>query len=188
MHSSPKQHTNHFIIQRSELNNRLDPAFHRAVEEIEKKIVEKANYECLTLLKVCKIVRGRFGHRPRNDPRFYNGEYPFIQTGDVARASESLSSIEYTQTLNELGLSTSKLFSPRKLLFTIAANIADTAILDYPSCFPDSIVALIPFDEEKVSIDYLNCYIRIIKPYIVNLAPYSAQKTKNKNKTISIKN
>lgn len=30
-----------------------------------------------------RILRGKFSHRPRNDPRFYGGDYPFIQTGDV---------------------------------------------------------------------------------------------------------
>ena len=37
--------------------------------------------------ETCEIQRGKFSHRPRNEPRFYGGEYPFIQTGDVVRAS-----------------------------------------------------------------------------------------------------
>lgn len=64
------------------------------------------------------------------------------------------------------------------MLFTIAANIGDTAILDYPSCFPDSVVAVIPKNDD-VSIEYLNIYLRLIKPYVVELAPYSAQKNLN---------
>jgi type I restriction enzyme S subunit len=47
-----------------------------------------------------KIYRGKFGHRPRNDPAFYDGEYPFIQTGDVARAGKYITS--YSQ-INEKG-------------------------------------------------------------------------------------
>ncbi|MFX9181105.1 restriction endonuclease subunit S, partial [Acinetobacter baumannii] len=36
-------------------------------------------------IKFCsQIFRGKFTHRPRNDPRLYDGDYPFIQTGDVA--------------------------------------------------------------------------------------------------------
>ena len=35
---------------------------------------------------LARILRGKFTHRPRNDPRFYDGDYPFIQTGDVANA------------------------------------------------------------------------------------------------------
>jgi type I restriction enzyme S subunit len=38
------------------------------------------------LEELCDIKRGRFSHRPRNDPAFFGGAYPFIQTGDVVRA------------------------------------------------------------------------------------------------------
>ncbi|MBT4668429.1 MAG: restriction endonuclease [Candidatus Marinimicrobia bacterium] len=167
-----------FFIQQKDIEDRLDPLFYVAVQNIKNNIVKKAKYRCDDLIKSCSINRGRFGHRPRNDPKFYNGEYPFLQTGDVVKASASNSSIEYTQTLNERGLKTSKLFQPPKLLFTIAANIADTAILDYPSCFPDSVVAIIP-KNDNLTLEYLNYYLRLIKNYIVELAPYSAQRNLN---------
>lgn len=167
-----------FLTNFSELEERLDPLFYVAVKKIREDIVAKANYKCEALIKSCSIKRGRFGHRPRNDPRFYDGKYPFIQTGDIVKAAENNTSIEYTQTLNELGLGTSRLFHPPQLLFTIAANIGDTAILDYPSCFPDSIVALTPNNDE-VSLEYLNVYLKLIKPYVVDLAPYAAQKNLN---------
>ena len=32
------------------------------------------------------LKRGRSKHRPRNDPKLFGGKYPFIQTGEVARA------------------------------------------------------------------------------------------------------
>ena len=174
-----------FYINLSELEDRLDPLFYVAIKKMQKDIVERAKYECIDLIKACSINRGRFGHRPRNDPRFYGGEYPFIQTGDIVKASINNESIQYTQTLNELGLGTSKLFYPPKLLFTIAANIGDIAILDYPSCFPDSIVALIPHDD-NLSLEYLNIYLKHIKPYIEALAPYSAQKNLNNQQLAQI--
>jgi len=167
-----------FMMNFSDLQERLDPAFYIALDRIKQDIEEKAKYEYVNLIKACSIKRGRFGHRPRNDPKFYGGNYPFIQTGDIVKATETNQSIEYTQTLNELGLKTSKLFNPPKLVFTIAANIGETAILDYPACFPDSIVALIPRDN-TISIEYLNIYLKLIKKYIVELAPYSAQRNLN---------
>ena len=167
-----------FLVRQSELNDRLDPSFYIAVQNIKNNVTKKAKYRSDNLIKSCSINRGRFGHRPRNDPRFYNGEYPFIQTGDIVKASDNNSPIQYTQTLNDRGLKTSRLFQPPKLLFTIAANIGDTAILDYPSCFPDSVVAVIPKNEE-ISIEYLNIYLRLIKPYVVELAPYTAQRNLN---------
>ena len=46
------------------------------------------HWEVRRIKQVSKILRGKFSHRPRNDPDMYDGPYPFIQTGDVTRASE----------------------------------------------------------------------------------------------------
>lgn len=167
-----------FTIKRSEIEGRLDPLFYKAVLRIEKEIISHSKYDVFKVRDVCSITRGRFGHRPRNDPAYYGGKYPFIQTGDIVKASDFDTEIEFSQTLNELGLSTSRLFKSPKLLFTIAANIGDTAILTYDSCFPDSIVAL-DVNENITNIDYLNIYFKIIKPYIYDLAPFSAQRNLN---------
>lgn len=94
-------------------------------------------------LKYCtNIFRGKFTHRPRNDERLFDGNYPFFQTGDVARAGKFLS--EYRQTLNEFGLRVSTLFPKGTIVMTIAANIGDISILDIDACFPDSIVGFEP--------------------------------------------
>lgn len=167
-----------FTIKRSEIEGRLDPLFYKAVLRIEKEIISHSKYDVFKVRDVCSITRGRFGHRPRNDPAYYGGKYPFIQTGDIVKASDFDTEIEFSQTLNELGLSTSRLFKSPKLLFTIAANIGDTAILTYDSCFPDSIVAL-DVNENITNIDYLNIYFKILKPYIYDLAPFSAQRNLN---------
>ena len=98
--------------------------------------------EFKTLAEVGRIGRGKSRHRPRNDPDLYGGEYPFVQTGDVKHAPFYLST--YSQTYNERGLAQSKLWPPGTLCITIAANIADTAILTIPACFPDSILGFQP--------------------------------------------
>jgi type I restriction enzyme S subunit len=36
-----------------------------------------------------RVERGRFSIRPRNDPRHYGGEVPFVQIGDLPREEES---------------------------------------------------------------------------------------------------
>ena len=127
------------------------------------------------LEEVCEIDRGRFSFRPRNDPRFYGGQYPFIQTGDIVRARGG--KIVYTQTLNEEGLAVSKLFRPPVVVVTIAANIGDTAVLDYPSCFPDSVVGLTP--KQSIDVRFLELSMRTKKPYLNAIAPQSAQKNIN---------
>ena len=89
------------------------------------------------------ISRGRSKHRPRNDARLFGGPYPFIQTGDIGSAGLYVTG--YNQTYNEDGLAQSKLWEKDTLCITIAANIADTALLAFPACFPDSIMGFTPF-------------------------------------------
>ena len=80
-------------------------------------------------------------HRPRNEPSLYGGPYPFIQTGEIKAADLYIR--EYSQTYNAKGLAQSKLWNPDTLCITIAANIAETAILKIQACFPDSVVGFI---------------------------------------------
>lgn len=86
--------------------------------------------------------RGKSKHRPRNDKQLFNGKYPFIQTGDVRNTKHYINN--YSQTYNEVGLSQSKLWPKGTVCITIAANIAETAILNFDACFPDSIIGIIP--------------------------------------------
>jgi type I restriction enzyme M protein len=125
--------------------------------------------------KLCELQRGRFTHRPRNDPRFFGGQYPFIQTGDVVKANHG--KIPYTQTLNDEGLAVSRLFQPGTVLITIAANIGDTAVLDYPACFTDSVVGLIP--NERIDARFLELMMRRQKKHLNDIAPQMAQKNIN---------
>ena len=97
----------------------------------------------VTLDQMGIISRGRSKHRPRNDARLFGGSYPFIQTGDIGSAG--LYVTEYSQTYNEEGLAQSKLWEKDTLCITIAANIADTALLAFPACFPDSIMGFTPY-------------------------------------------
>ena len=88
------------------------------------------------------VGRGRSRHRPRDDESLYGGVYPFFQTGDIKAATLYLT--EYSQTYNEKGLAQSRLWQPGTVCITIAANIAETAILGIPGCFPDSVVGFVP--------------------------------------------
>ncbi|MEM5548673.1 restriction endonuclease subunit S [Pseudoalteromonas fuliginea] len=165
-----------FVIRNSEVAGRIDPLYYFSVNKLS--LVKETKYEVKKLSEVINMQRGRFGHRPRNDPRFYGGEYPFIQTGDIVKASHTGEKILYSQTLNELGLKTSRLFSEPVVVITIAANIGDTAILNFPSCFPDSLIAMTP-KNDMLGLEYINVYFKFIKSYLGNLAPQSAQKNIN---------
>ena len=102
------------------------------------------SWEKKTLDQLGSISRGKSKHRPRNDPKLFGGQYPFIQTADVKNANFYIT--EYSDTYNETGLAQSKLWDVGTLCITIAANIADTGILGIPACFPDSVMGFIPYD------------------------------------------
>ena len=86
--------------------------------------------------------RGKSRHRPRNDPSLYGGEYPFVQTGDIRRSLGSVR--EFSQTYNDNGLAQSKLWPAGTVCITIAANIAETGVLEFDGCFPDSVIGMVP--------------------------------------------
>lgn len=130
------------------------------------------------LSEIARVERGRFSHRPRNAPEFYGGNIPFIQTGDVVNSNGKISS--YTQTLNEKGLSVSKLFKKGTIVITIAANIGDTGILQFDSCFPDSLIGITP--SKKIDPIFLEYYLRTQKDYLNSISTQSAQKNINLEK------
>lgn len=134
-----------------------------------------AHWEVNKLKFASKIFRGKFTHRPRNDPRLYDGHYPFFQTGDVARAGMFLS--DYRQTLNELGLRVSTLIPKGTILITIAANIGDVTILDIDGCFPDSVVGFRP--SVLVERDFLFYSMSAMKTVFMNASTANAQANLN---------
>jgi type I restriction enzyme S subunit len=116
--------------------------------------------------------RGKSKHRPRNDPKLYGGNFPFIQTGDVRNSSHLITS--YDQTYNDAGLAQSKLWPKGTLCITIAANIAETGILDFDACFPDSIIGLVA--NEKISTNkYIEYLLTSFKSRLQLLGKGSAQ-------------
>ncbi len=121
--------------------------------------------------------RGKSKHRPRNDPALYrDGNVPFIQTGDVARSGGRITS--NTGFYNEVGLAQSMFWPRGTMCITIAANIADSGILDFDACFPDSVVGLVPasmFDNAR----YFEYFIRTAKANLLEFAPATAQKNIN---------
>ncbi len=120
--------------------------------------------------------RGKSKHRPRNDPILYNdGKYPFIQTGDIARSGGLVET--YSSLYNDAGLAQSTMWPAHTLCITIAANIADSGILAFDACFPDSVVGLITHD--SISARFFEYFIRTAKGDLHEFAPSTAQKNIN---------
>lgn len=126
-----------------------------------------------TLKQVCvDFGRGKSKHRPRNDPKLYGGPYRFIQTGDVRNCKHLIKNS--TQTYNEAGLAQSKLWPKGTICITIAANIAETGILDFDACFPDSIIGMV-VDSKQTSNNYVEYLLQSVKARIKAKGKGSAQ-------------
>lgn len=128
-----------------------------------------------TLEDVANVQRGRFSARPRNDPKYYGGDIPFIQTGDVATSNGRVQ--RFSQTLNTAGLGVSKLFPKGSLVMTIAANIGDVAEVEFDFACPDSLVVITAKD--GIDRGWLRFSIEAKKRDLEALAPENAQKNLN---------
>ncbi|NEQ24696.1 MAG: restriction endonuclease subunit S [Microcoleus sp. SIO2G3] len=129
-----------------------------------------------TLPEIGELNRGKSKHRPRNDSALFGGSYPFIQTGEIRSANGVISN--FSQTYSEFGLKQSRLWSKGTLCITIAANIAETAILGFPACFPDSVVGFLP-ETSGCDVRFVEFFMRTAKNDLERFAPATAQKNIN---------
>lgn len=141
-------------------------------------------YKIVKITDLGTVNRGKSKHRPRNDSILYGGEYPFIQTGDVKKANLHL--VDYTQTYNDVGLKQSKLWKKGTLCFTIAANIADSAILGMDACFPDSIVGFLPY-ENVSDTTYVKYLFDELKLYFQQISKGTTQDNLSLDKICRVK-
>jgi len=132
-----------------------------------------------------QLGRGKSRHRPRNDVRLYDGNYPFIQTAEVT-ASE-LYITHYNKTYSDFGLAQSKIWSKGTLCFVIAGeNTGETAILEFDSCFPDSIIGFIA-NTTKANAKFIKYYFDTIRPQVRQLTKGATQDNLSIDKLLSFK-
>ena len=143
-----------------------------------------SEWKKVSLSEMGIVSRGKSKHRPRNDTRLYGGRYPFIQTGDIGAAG--LYVTDYSQTYNEEGLAQSKLWEKNTLCITIAANIADTALLAFPACFPDSIMGFVPH-KDVANVKYVKYCFDILKKDCQQISQGTAQDNLSWKKLSTIK-
>ena len=130
-------------------------------------------WETKSLNELGTFNRGKSKHRPRNDVAlFTNGKYPLIQTGEIKEANLFIRS--HHNVYNDFGLKQSKLWKENTLCITIAANIAETALLGYPMCFPDSVVGFNAYPNESSEL-FMHYVFTYIKKAIQNSASGSIQ-------------
>jgi type I restriction enzyme S subunit len=156
---------------------------HQATEEVESLVSarsaevfrQSSGNETVPLESIAILERGKFSHRPRNEPRFFGGTHPWIQIGEIESAEKFIR--RWTETLNDDGLAISKKFPKGTVLISIAATIGAVGILDFDCCIPDSIVGVTP--RNGTDSEFLYHFLRYLREHLEEIAPQSAQKNIN---------
>lgn len=134
------------------------------------------SWKIFRLEEIASVERGKFSVRPRNDPKYFGGHLPFIQTGDVSNANIFVKN--YSQTLNYAGIEVSRVFPEGTILITIAANIGDTAITQFQVACPDSLVGINP-NTNITNTYFLKYVLDLSKETLDSQATQNAQKNIN---------
>jgi type I restriction enzyme, S subunit len=148
---------------RALFDSHLNAVFSEGGEGWENKRLQDVSME---------FGRGRSRHRPRNAEFLYGGPYPFIQTGDVRNSDHVIT--EFSQTYSEAGLAQSKLWPAGTICITIAANIAETGILTFDACFPDSVIGIV-VDPTKTTNAYVEFLLQSVRARLKAEGKGSAQ-------------
>jgi type I restriction enzyme S subunit len=161
------------ILQITKLNPSKKPI---EIKKVNGSIKLPKSWTFANLQDFGEFTRGKSKHRPRNDKKLFGGIYPFIQTGEVSKSNGIIT--EYNNTYSDFGLKQSRLFPKGTLCITIAANIAETGILDFDACFPDSVVGYIPYNNHYTAKFAMYC-LMTMQQDLEHYAPSTAQKNIN---------
>lgn len=133
------------------------------------------NWATPCLSELGTLNRGVSKNRPRNTPELIGGPYPLVQTGEVTNCETYIE--HYDSTYSEKGLAQSKMWPKGTLCITIAANIAQTGILTFDACFPDSVVGFIA--GEQVRQVFIHYWFGFFQKILDSQATQVAQKNIN---------
>lgn len=148
-----------------------------AICDEEKPFELPSCWEWARFPELGEFGRGKSKHRPRNDPKLFDPPiHALVQTGEVARAKSVIT--EYHSKYSELGLAQSKKWPVGTLCITIAANIADSALLGFEACFPDSVVGFVPCKPIEDA-RYFLAFMKTARQNLLKFAPATAQKNIN---------
>jgi type I restriction enzyme M protein len=146
----------------------------KAQHSLERSLFRQRGIRTEKISNVASIQRGRFTPRPRDDPKYFGGEMPFIQTAKVIASRVWVDS--YDQTLNDLGVSVSKVFPRETIVMVIAGTyVGSVAKLAFESAFTDSLLG-IQAKPDILENDYLFYYLRHFEAQVDRLATEVAQR------------
>lgn len=132
-----------------------------------------------------KLNRGKSRHRPRNDERLYGGKYPFIQTGNIQESNLIIQ--KYDKTYSDFGLTQSKIWKKGTLCLSIVgANTAESAILGFDACFPDSVIGFNAFNGVSDNL-FVKYYLDYLKLELKSISEGTARENLSVEKLLSKK-
>lgn len=165
------------ISQRKESIRLLDEFLKSTfLEMFGDPVSNEKGFDICYLSELGTLDRGVSKARPRNSPELLGGPYPLIQTGDVTNSGIYITTCK--QTYSELGLKQSKMWSKGTMLITIAANIAQTSIISFDACFPDSVVGFV-INSKKSNVFYVHFLFKFFQALLESRASQTAQKNIN---------
>jgi type I restriction enzyme S subunit len=92
----------------------------------------------------------------------------------VTFETQTISLRNILRPINETGLAQSKLWPKGTICITIAANIAETGILDFDACFPDSVIGVIT-NPKEAEIGFVEYLLQSFKARLQSMGKGSAQ-------------
>jgi len=113
---------------------------------------------------ICNVVRGG-SPRPMGDPKYFNGNIPFIKIGDITKLSSKYVLNSKTK-VNEQGTKKSRLLSKGSLILSNSGTICIPKFLGVDACIHDGFVSFKDLPE-YIDVNFLFEFFNYIRPYVI---------------------
>jgi len=154
------------LVKQKKIKKTKPPVDFQGLDELRIKL--PGSWSWVRLSEVADVVRGG-SPRPAGDPRFYNGDIPFLKVADVSRAPGKMIA-GFNATIKEAGLKKTRFIDKRTVLFTNSgATLGIPAICDFPATFNDGIAAFVELSA-FVFDEYLYLYLKSLSQWFMEVA------------------
>ncbi|MFO7656156.1 MAG: restriction endonuclease subunit S [Bacteroidales bacterium] len=118
-----------------------------------KYVNDSSNWKQVKISSLCEVVRGG-SPRPAGDPRYYEGNIPFLKVADLTR-NEGTHLKTYTYSIKEAGLKKTRLVNANTLLLSNSgATLGIPKICSFETTFNDGIAAFLGLEDKSLLYHY----------------------------------
>jgi type I restriction enzyme, S subunit len=124
------------------------------IEEELNELIKLPNvWKWVKIGELCDVVRGG-SPRPAGDPKFYDGDIPFLKVADLTR-NKDIYLKEHEYSIKEAGLKKTRLVEQNTLLLSNSgATLGVPKICSFKTTFNDGIAAFLDLAEESLVFHY----------------------------------